>query len=236
LQVPNQINASIIRSSPGNFGAYNSGAPSTNLAVPSSPFAGDIFGVAAGGSHLTGSLAGTGNVAASGTVIPANPFSNNSNPFGANPFGPSTSNPGNPFAAGGTPTIGYGSHPVVPFSAGTPFGAPSTNQPFSTGPFTGTPNPSGYGTPSVGYGTGSYSPFAAGGSSSFGTGVTGTPFTGTPSISYGMGAGASAPFGAPSGGGGFTGISVTPSPGYGTGGTFSTPNPSHMGASNPFFN
>jgi hypothetical protein len=68
------MNASIIRSSPGNFGAYNSGAQSTSFLVPSSPF-GDIFGVAAGGSYLTGSLAGTGNYSASALVpTPANPF------------------------------------------------------------------------------------------------------------------------------------------------------------------
>jgi hypothetical protein len=211
LQVPNQINASIIRSSPGNFGAYNSGAQSSSLMVPSSPFAGDIFGVAAGGSHLTGSLAGTGGNVAGSQVIPANPFSNNPSQFNANhPFASAPANPVNPFAGSAG---GFGgpsnSNLFVPSGQSSGFGV-STSGPASFGvsvsPFAGGGNPSasgGFGvspfasgaTPSGGFGV---SPFAGGGgnppgnyggappSGGFGTGAS--PFAGgggNPPGSYG---------------------------------------------------
>jgi len=178
------VNASIIRSSPGNFGAYNPNNPGVSLGVPSSHFAGDIFGVAAGGSHLTGSLAGTGIVPMT-AVVPANPFSNT----GANPFSNPFSNPGggthsfssapaghtggNPFGPGGGGPTG-----LVPSTAfgNSPFGL-SVSTPNPIPPFSG---PTGYGTgaPSTGYGTTpNYNPPPTG----FGTGAPSTGFT-TPSF------------------------------------------------------
>jgi len=229
LQVPNQINASIIRSSPGNFGAYNSATQGTSFTVPTSPFAGDIFGVAAGGSHLTGSLAGTGGNVSSSAIIPANPFSNPSaNPFSANPFSSAPANPnsGNPFAG-----------------SSSPFGPPAIGA--STGFGTGTST--GFGGASPGFGTGAspYGPPTVGASTGFGgssnlfppggAGVSSSPFAGTGSSSFAMG---NTPFGA-GGSVGFSGsISVTPSTGYGTGtmgSAFINPSVHTQASNNPFF-
>jgi len=113
LQVPAQSNASIIRSSPGNFGGNYSSNISSHHGVS------DIFGVAAGGSHLTGSLAGTGSLGIS-LATPANPFSTPLNsPFSVNH--PSSSAPAaNPF----TPNV-FGSTPNPnPFSGSAPPGNP----------------------------------------------------------------------------------------------------------------
>jgi hypothetical protein len=194
LQVPQNINASIIRSSPGNFGgggSYNPNLSGTHLGnVPSSAFAGDIFGHAAGGSHLTGSLAGTNTLGGISLVAPANPFSNitgSSSGFSTNP--PSLS-VNSPFAApaSGNPFSQSLPNNPNPFSAGSAFSSslvPSNSVGYSSGPA------------SIGH-VGGSNLFAGGGNPSFSTGTSTNMFTGTGSggaPSFSSGGSTASPFG-----------------------------------------
>jgi hypothetical protein len=228
LQVPQNINASIIRSSPGNFGGgggYNPNVSGTHLGnVPSSAFAGDIFGHAAGGSHLTGSLAGTNTLGGVSLVAPANPFSNittSASGFSTNPpslsvntpFGAPTS--GNPFSQS------LPNNPN-PFAAGSSFSSslvPSNTVGYSSGPA------------SIGHVGGGSNLFAGGGNPSFSTGTSSSLFAGTASGGappFSSGGSTASPFGGSnfsSTGGPGSGFSSTGGAGaFNTGGpSFGTP-------------
>jgi len=227
LAVPNQVPAHLVHSSPGQFGGtgidIRPGSQNPFALAPQSPalYTGDIFGAGAGGSHLTGSLAGNHSNSLS-IAVPGGGF-------GPTNFGGQFGTTGNPSGSFGAPGPFGGTGGQFGGTGGSFGSAPTPSGGQFGGQFGGQ---AGTGQFGAGIGGGTGNPFAVGGStaSPFGSGLGGTSGTVNPFANPSYGA---SPFGNPQVGGGATSGGNQFAVGGGAGGAF---NPNTFGKPSTQFN